>query len=70
MNRSFAQFLRSRRAGTRPTFRWVLPVAGADLVAPVAERLRARGVAFGELRVERGRLDDVFRSLTLDGATR
>ena len=31
----------------------------------VAERLAARGVAFSDLRVERGRLDEVFRTLTL-----
>jgi ABC-2 type transport system ATP-binding protein len=38
-----------------------------ELLPIVAERLRARGVAFSDARVERGRLDDVFRSLTRDG---
>ena len=35
---------------------------------PVAARLSGRGVAFSDLRVERGRLDDVFRALTLGEA--
>jgi ABC-2 type transport system ATP-binding protein len=32
----------------------------------VAKRLAERGVAHADLRIERGRLDEVFRSLTLD----
>ena len=40
---------------------------GVELLPIVAERLRARGVVFSEARVERGRLDDVFRNLTRDG---
>ncbi len=49
----------------------VLPMtAGADLLAAIGERLHARGVAFSDARVERGRLDDVFRSLTVEGAAR
>ncbi len=40
---------------------------GVELLSQVAERLRARGVAYSDARVERGRLDDVFRSLTRDG---
>ena len=31
----------------------------------IAERLRQRQVAFSDLRIERGRLDEVFRSITL-----
>ena len=31
----------------------------------IAERLRQRQVAFTDLRIERGRLDEVFRSITL-----
>ncbi|MBS0576046.1 MAG: ABC transporter ATP-binding protein [Proteobacteria bacterium] len=47
----------------------VIPVAGAELSAAIGERLAMRGVACADLRRERGRLDDVFRSLTLgDGA--
>ncbi len=44
----------------------VLPRAGADgtLADAVIGRARERGWAFHELRVERGRLDEVFRSLT------
>ena len=36
----------------------------------VAERLRQRGVAFSGLRPEHGRLDEVFRRITADGAER
>ena len=31
----------------------------------IAERLRQRLVSFTDLRIERGRLDEVFRSITL-----
>ncbi len=48
----------------------LLRPGASDLLGAVEERLRARGVAFGDVRSERGRLDDVFRSLTLDGAVR
>lgn len=34
----------------------------------IAERLRQRHVAFTDLRIERGRLDEVFRSITLPEA--
>jgi ABC-2 type transport system ATP-binding protein len=37
---------------------------GAALVTEIADFVRARGWAVGELRVERGRLDDVFRDIT------
>jgi ABC-2 type transport system ATP-binding protein len=40
---------------------------GVELMPLVAERLRANRVAYSDARVERGRLDDVFRSLTRDG---
>ena len=46
----------------------VLPTRGTDLLQPVLERLRARGVGYSDPRIERGRLDDVFRSLTLGEA--
>ena len=36
----------------------------------VAERLRQRAVAFTGLRPERGRLDEVFRRITAEGAER
>ena len=38
---------------------------GKVLSDAVAERLRQRGVAFSGLQLERGRLDEVFRSITL-----
>jgi ABC-2 type transport system ATP-binding protein len=48
----------------------VIPAAGAELLPAIGERLRARGIAFADARVERGRLDDVFRGLTVEGAGR
>jgi hypothetical protein len=36
----------------------------ATIAAAVGERLRARGAEIREFRVERGRLDEVFRALT------
>jgi ABC-2 type transport system ATP-binding protein len=44
----------------------VFPRQPEGFVAALGERLAARGVAHGGLRVERGRLDDVFRTLTAD----
>ena len=41
----------------------------ARLSEPVAERLRQRGVAFTDLRIERGRLDEVFRRITTPEAS-
>ncbi len=46
----------------------VLARPGVDLLEAIEERLRSRGVAFSDARIERGRLDDVFRSLTREGA--
>jgi ABC-2 type transport system ATP-binding protein len=46
----------------------VLARPGVDLLQAIEERLRSRDVAFSDARAERGRLDDVFRTLTLDGA--
>jgi ABC-2 type transport system ATP-binding protein len=43
---------------------YVFPQGRAKLVDAVAERLRQRGVAFSELRLEHGRLDEVFRRIT------
>ncbi len=44
---------------------WLFPRDRSPIVAEVAELVRARGWAATGLRVERGRLDDVFRSITL-----
>ena len=43
-----------------------LPGAGEEEAATVAERLRQRGVAFSALRLEHGRLDEVFRRITAE----
>jgi len=44
---------------------WVVrPVDGKSIVGAVSESLRSRGAEIQELRVELGRLDDVFRDLT------
>ena len=44
----------------------VFPQGKAKLADPVAERLRQRGVAFSALRLEHGRLDEVFRRITAE----
>jgi len=46
---------------------YVFPQGKAVLSESVAERLRQRGVAFASLRLERGRLDEVFRRITAEG---
>ena len=43
---------------------YVFPQGKANLADAVAERLRHRGVAFAGLRLEHGRLDEVFRRIT------
>ena len=40
------------------------PRAGRDIFAPVSETLKAQGIAVSEIQLERGRLDEVFRSVT------
>ena len=42
------------------------PRKGKQIFAPVSELLRAQGVAVSELQLERGRLDEVFRTITQD----
>jgi ABC-2 type transport system ATP-binding protein len=42
-----------------------LPKNGAAIATEVADALRAKGVAVEELTVERGKLDDVFRQITV-----
>jgi ABC-2 type transport system ATP-binding protein len=42
----------------------ILPREGRPMVADIADRARDRGWAITALRVERGRLDDVFREIT------
>lgn len=41
------------------------PADGAHIAGSVADALRNAGVAFDEMQVERGRLDEVFRSITV-----
>ena len=48
---------------------YVFAQGKARLSEPVAERLRQRGVAFDGLRLERGRLDEVFRRITAPEAS-
>ena len=45
----------------------VIPKDGRSIVAEISEFVRARGYPVEELQVARGRLDDVFRDLTLRG---
>jgi ABC-2 type transport system ATP-binding protein len=52
-------------AKSNGSVRWVvMPRPGAKPVAKVSDLCRQKGWEIGELHVERGRLDDVFRSLT------
>ena len=44
---------------------WVFPWRARAIAADVAELVRSRGVAITGMRVERGRLDDVFRQITM-----
>ncbi len=44
-----------------------LSKGGADILAPVRGALDGAKIAVGEMYVERGRLDDVFRTLTAEG---
>ncbi len=43
-----------------------LPKPGRQLFAPLTEMLRARNLPVEELRLERGRLDEVFRQITTE----
>ncbi len=43
---------------------YVLPQSGADIAEPVRGCLAEHQVALAELRIERGRLDEVFRDVT------
>ncbi|HLY46535.1 MAG TPA: ABC transporter ATP-binding protein [Stellaceae bacterium] len=47
---------------------WVFPRDGQSIVAAVAELVRASGWRVSGISAERGRLDDVFRAITLPGA--
>ncbi len=46
----------------------VMPKSGANIVGEVSQLARAKGWEVDELRVEPGRLDEVFRTLTTRGA--
>jgi len=41
---------------------------GATIIETVNARMKDRGIAVEQLYIERGRLDDVFRQITTDGA--
>jgi len=45
----------------------VLPQAGHAILGPVQELLRAQGLKVTEIQLERGRLEEVFRSMTTHG---
>ena len=45
----------------------IFPRAGSSIIAEVTDLIRTAGWSVAALRVERGRLDDVFRSITLRG---
>jgi ABC-2 type transport system ATP-binding protein len=45
----------------------IFPRAGSSIIAEVTDLIRTAGWSVAALRVERGRLDDVFRAITLPG---
>jgi len=47
---------------------WIFPRGPRPIVADIAELARARGWPVAGLRAERGRLDDVFRAITMPAA--
>ncbi len=47
---------------------YVFPQGRAKLVDPVSDRLHQRSVAFSGMRLEHGRLDEVFRRITAETA--
>jgi ABC-2 type transport system ATP-binding protein len=46
----------------------VVPRPNVDVSRDVSDLIRRSGVAFDELVIEQGRLDDVFRELTMHGS--
>jgi ABC-2 type transport system ATP-binding protein len=46
----------------------IFPREGQSIIAEVTDLIRTAGWPVAALRVERGRLDDVFRAITLPGA--
>lgn len=47
---------------------WVIPKKGRNIVEDVGRHARAKGWEVDELRVDSGRLDEVFRTITSGGA--
>jgi ABC-2 type transport system ATP-binding protein len=47
---------------------YVMPLPGAEIAEPVRHMLEKRGTEIAELRIERGRLDGVFRDITMQAA--
>jgi hypothetical protein len=45
----------------------VMPKDGSNIVAEVSQLARGKGWEVDELRVEPGRLDEVFRKMTMTG---
>ena len=46
---------------------YVFPQGKGKLADAVADRLRQRQVVYSDLRIEHGRLDEVFRRITTEG---
>lgn len=46
---------------------YIFTTAKSRIDEAIADRLRQRQVAFTDMRIERGRLDEVFRSITMPG---
>ncbi len=48
---------------------FVRSAGGGDILDPVRVLVRQRGLSVADIRVERGRLEDVFRDVTIPGGT-
>ncbi len=57
----------ARRVELREGELTVFPANGASLFDVVSDAVRANGWAVSELRLEAGRLDEVFRQITQEG---
>ncbi len=45
----------------------ILPLNGVSIIQPISEQVHSHDWPVGEIRIEAGRLDDVFRSITTGG---
>lgn len=58
-----------RQVELEPRGLFVKPVRGSDILDPVRVLVRQRGLSVADIRLEMGRLEDVFREVTIPGGT-